>query len=139
MVEGKKIIELKIAADPALLSMMRCVVLHSSKSAGCDNEMAENMVIAVNEACMNIIQHAYNNNTNESINIKVLEENNKLIFKLIDHGSPIDFSKIKKRNLDEVKPGGLGLPMIETIMDKVEFSTSPDGKENVLELIKIKH
>ncbi len=139
MVESKKIIEMKIASDPALLSMMRCVVLHSSKNAGCDNEMAENMVIAVNEACMNIIRHAYNNDSNKSIAINVFKENNKLIFKLIDNGNPIDFSKIKKRNLDEVKPGGLGLPMIETIMDKVEFSTSPDGKENVLELIKIKH
>ena len=139
MLEAKKIIEIKIASDPALLSMMRCVVLHSSKNAGCDNEMAENMVIAVNEACMNIIQHAYNNDSNKSIAINVFKENNKLIFKLIDHGNPIDFSKVKKRNLDEVKPGGLGLPMIETIMDKVEFSTSPDGKENILELIKIKH
>ncbi|MDH5189752.1 MAG: ATP-binding protein [Gammaproteobacteria bacterium] len=139
MAKSKKIIELEMASDPALLSMMRCVVLHASMNAGCNNEQAENMVIAVNEACMNIIQHAYNNDVNNSISLQVYEESNKLVFRLIDHGNPFDVSKIKKRNLDEVRPGGLGLPMIETIMDKVDFFSSPEGNENILELVKIKH
>jgi len=134
----KKIVELNTSSDPVFLSMIRCVVLHSAKNAGCEDNMAENIVIAVNEACMNIIQHAYKNDNTKPISINVFEDNNKLIYKLIDKGNPIDFSKIKKRDLSEVKPGGLGLPMIETIMDKVEFFSSPDGKENTLELMKIK-
>jgi len=139
MDEPKKIIELTMASDPALLAMMRCVVKHSSEKAGCNTEMAKNMVIAVNEACMNIIQHAYGNDYSQSLSISIFEDRNKIVFRLVDHGKAIDFKKIERRNLDEVRPGGLGLPMIETIMDKVEFSRTPDGKTNVLEMVKITH
>ena len=55
---------------------------------------------------------------------KVYEEyckDNKLKIAFYDMGTPVDPEKVKHREIDNIKPGGLGTFFIQEIMDVVEF------------------
>jgi anti-sigma regulatory factor (Ser/Thr protein kinase) len=106
-----------------------------------NKSIMENIVLAVNEACMNIIQHGYNNNPDNEFSILVsLSETNKkkeLVIKLVDHAKKIDPSKIKSRALDDVKPGGIGVHIIHKLMDSAMYLDDEHNNGNTLELRKI--
>ncbi|MFV2061638.1 MAG: ATP-binding protein [Gammaproteobacteria bacterium] len=103
--------------------------------------ITENIILAVNEACMNIIQHGYENDPkNEfSVLVAIADNDNKkeLVIKLIDHAKKIDPSKIKSRELDDIKPGGIGVHIIHKLMDSAVYLDDEKNTGNILELRKI--
>lgn len=102
--------------------------------------ITENIILAVNEASMNIIQHAYENDpANEfTVLIAISKKNNnkELVIQLIDQAEKIDPTKIKSRNLNDIKPGGLGVHIIHELMDSINYLQHDKNKGNILELRK---
>ena len=88
----------------------------------------DDVVLAIAEAAQNIVKHAFKNsaNANELMVVQISCENNKLQIAFYDRGTPVDPKKVKHREIDNVKPGGLGTFFIQEIMDAVEFK---DGKK----------
>ena len=93
-----------------------------------DNELKDELVLAIAEAAQNIVKHAFKNaaSPNELMVVQISCENNKLQIAFYDRGTPVDPKKVKHREIDNVKPGGLGTFFIQEIMDAVEFK---DGKK----------
>ena len=91
-------------------------------------DLKDELVLAIAEAAQNIVKHAYKNSTkpNELMVVQISCENNKLQIGFYDRGTPVDPKKVKHREIDNVKPGGLGTFFIQEIMDAVEFK---DGKK----------
>ena len=83
----------------------------------------EELVLALAEAAQNIVKHAYKDEP-DSKDIMVVEiscKDNKLKIAFYDMGTPVDPEKVKHREIDNIKPGGLGTFFIQEIMDVVEF------------------
>ena len=93
-----------------------------------DNELKDELVLAIAEAAQNIVKHAYKDkpDSNDIMVVEVSCMNNELKIAFYDRGTPVDPQKVKHRELDNVKPGGLGTFFIQEIMDAVEFK---DGKK----------
>ena len=91
-------------------------------------DLKEELVLAIAEAAQNIVKHAFKNaaSANELMVVQISCENNKLQIAFYDRGTPVDPKKVKHREIDNVKPGGLGTFFIQEIMDAVEFK---DGKK----------
>tara|TARA_B100000242_G_scaffold257838_1_gene201849 strand:- start:2571 stop:3002 length:432 start_codon:yes stop_codon:yes gene_type:complete len=91
-------------------------------------DLKDELVLAIAEAAQNIVKHAFKNtaNANELMVVQISCENNKLQIAFYDRGTPVDPNKVKHREIDNVKPGGLGTFFIQEIMDAVEFK---DGKK----------
>ena len=91
-------------------------------------DLKDELVLAIAEAAQNIVKHAFKNaaNANELMVVQISCENNKLQIAFYDRGTPVDPKKVKHRQIDNVKPGGLGTFFIQEIMDAVEFK---DGKK----------
>ena len=91
-------------------------------------DLKDELVLAIAEAAQNIVKHAYKNaaKPNELMVVQISCENNKLQIAFYDRGTPVDPKKVKHRQIDNVKPGGLGTFFIQEIMDAVEFK---DGKK----------
>lgn len=87
------------------------------------------MVLAVDEAFTNVIRHAYGSKPGQKIEFNAGIQDGKLILKIRDYGPPIDPSLLKGRDLKDIKPGGLGLPLLHMIFPEVEFQALPDGTE----------
>jgi|TARA_A100001388_G_C28315195_1_gene287298 serine/threonine-protein kinase RsbW len=91
-------------------------------------DLKDELVLAIAEAAQNIVKHAFKNaaSPNELMVVQISCENNKLQIAFYDRGTPVDPKKVKHREIDNVKPGGLGTFFIQEIMDAVEFK---DGKK----------
>ena len=101
-----------------------------------ENITAKEIELAVDEAASNIIKHGYNiENKNNKIEIKLEIIKKKLFVHLFDNAVPVNQDKIKHRNLEDIKPGGLGSYFINNIMDEVKWKKS-DKWVNHLTLIK---
>ena len=59
-----------------------------------------------------------------------------ITLKLIDYAKPVDVEKVKPRDLQDIRPGGLGVHIIREVMDEAEFKKPPEGVGNLLELTK---
>lgn len=122
-----KTIVLNLTSDPPLLSVMRAAVSKVCEIAGFDEMETSKIILAIDEACSNIIRHAYKGKSGQNIIITCKIKPTKLEFILEDEGEPADVKKIKSRPLDEIRPGGLGVYIITSVMDKVKFA---DGMES---------
>jgi anti-sigma regulatory factor (Ser/Thr protein kinase) len=135
--ERELIFELKIPAKADRLALVRAIVQRAVENAGCNTELAQKLVIGINEACMNIIQHAYGGDSDNEMELVILKGDGKLYFNLIDQADHIDLDKVKSRDLDDIRPGGVGVHFIHEIMDEFKMGHLPDNnKGNFLELIK---
>lgn len=96
---------------------------------------------AVDEACSNIIDHAYGGEDIGMIQIKVSEIKNGLCIVLQDNGEPFDPAEVPKPDvtspLEIRKERGLGIFFMRQLMDKVIFEFS-QREGNTLTLLKYK-
>lgn len=126
-------IEIKIPANPKYLKLIRRTVSNISEMAGFSGKQCNHLTLAIDEACTNIIRHAYGGNTNKPIILQIFLLKDRLRFVLKDYGKKAEIETFQSRNLDEIRPGGLGLHLIKTVMDKFEFLNLSRGNKLVLE------
>ena len=93
-----------------------------------EQNLKDELVLAIAEAAQNIVKHAYKDDpkTDDKMVVQISCKDNKLQIGFYDMGTPVDPNKVKHREIDNVKPGGLGTFFIQEIMDAVEFK---DGKK----------
>ncbi|PID63215.1 MAG: serine/threonine protein kinase [Ignavibacteriae bacterium] len=106
---------------------------------GFNEEEANKIILAVDEACTNIMKHAYNNSTKGRITIYVLSKNNKFTVSITDEGKHFNSNEIKepdfKEYYEEKRVGGLGMFLMKKLMDEVTYS-QPNEKKNKVTLVK---
>ena len=103
---------------------------------GVDDVSTGYIIIAVNEICMNIIQHADGGNYTGNIFISALIEDNKLSIWIEDEAVAIDEASLKGRDINKLEPGGLGLYLVKDIMDTVTYSDRQVKTGNCLKMTK---
>jgi len=102
-----------------------------------DQDLKDELVLAIAEAAQNIVKHAYNGQpTGDKMRVEISFNEKQLIIELFDKGSPAIPENIKPRKLDDIKAGGLGTFFIGQIMDEVVFKTSATDWVNHLILKK---
>lgn len=125
--------------DTEILGEMRARVRDACQRAGCGEECTEQLVLAVNEACMNIIQHGYRYTAGELFRIVLLAGNGVVIVRLLDNGQPVANSDLRPRELEDLRPGGLGVRFMQEAMDTVQYLPAPAGYTNLLQMTKAIH
>lgn len=125
-------------ADSQQLKHLREFVRECAAHAGFTPERVEQLVIGVNEACMNIIEHGYQRQGGEIL-FEVFSDQEYLVFQLTDFACTVDCSTIKSRELDDIRPGGLGVHFIHEVMDKVEYLPGAGGRGNIIRMLAMAH
>ncbi|MEJ2361025.1 MAG: ATP-binding protein [Gammaproteobacteria bacterium] len=121
----------RFVAQSDQLRQVREWVRDTAMSCGMSEEQACRVVIGVNEACMNIITHAYRDCSGD-IELDILQDQADLIFQLTDFASTMDCSRIKSRDLSDIRPGGLGVHFIQEVMDEVSYLPGSNDSGNVV-------
>lgn len=134
--EGERIVQIRVDSRPETLRLVRVVVGEAATLCGCGENCVRDIVIAVDEACQNVIRHAYGGNPDGEILIDIRREGDRIAFNIIDFADPVDVSKVKPRSLEELRPGGLGIHFISQCMDDARFRSPPDGAGNRLWMVK---
>ena len=125
-------IALSITANPEYLRVVRLAVRQVGQVIGFDEKTCELVTLSVEEALTNIIRHSYDGPCDEQLIIKLNmiegHSKDKTGFEIVirDFGKQVDPEIIKGRELDDVRPGGLGVHLIQSVMDEVKYEHADD-------------
>lgn len=137
--QTKNIIEFKVKSRTEQLAQIREFISKSANQIGIKQNEIDKIILAVDEACTNIIKHAYHFNPEKEITIILAFNSEEFKITLIDEGDSFNPNSISnpdmKKYFEEKRVGGLGLHLMRTLMDNVEYKTI-DGKLNKLILRK---
>lgn len=124
---------MKIYASTAYLADVRSFVAEHANRFGFNDREVSNLRLAVDEACTNIIKHAYDYDEDQMVEITVSFEHDQIQISLIDHGEAFDpdtYSKPDlKKQMKKKKRGGVGVYLIRKLMDEVNYLKTKNGNE----------
>ena len=103
-----------------------------------NQDLKDELVLAIAEAAQNIVKHAYKDNEDNSdkMEITISLNDGELEIGFFDKGRAVDQNNVRHRKIDDVKPGGLGTFFIQQIMDAVVFKEGEKPWINHLVLTK---
>lgn len=117
-------VEIKLTSNPKLAKIVRSGVSHICELSGFPEEEKNAVIRAVDEAVSNIITHTYDGKKNKSIVVILRALDDRLEVRLRDFGDKVNPKEIRSRDLDDVRPGGLGVHLIRSSMDEVHYNKS---------------
>ena len=129
-------IKLSFPSDPRYLGVIRGSIERFAALVGFDEEDCRWITLAVHEALTNVIRHAYHNKHDQPVEMRLRERDRGMEVTLVDHGTGVKPEQLAGRDLEDVRPGGLGLHMIREIMDETLYS--PLEGRNELRMFKAK-
>jgi serine/threonine-protein kinase RsbW len=131
--------DLVVKSSTDNLSIIREFTTSSASECGCGEELTGKIILAVDEACTNIIKHAYKYSSNGDIGINIRFTNSTLYITITDSGEHFNPNAVPAPNLMEYqkqkKSGGLGIFLMKKLMDEVNYKILKDNK-NQVELVK---
>jgi phosphoserine phosphatase RsbU/P len=126
----------RFAAKPQALQGARAAVRGFLANHGIAETVANDIVLALDEACQNVIRHAYRDSGEGEIVIEMEIDGSRLITYVRDFAPEIDDITVAPRIIDDTRPGGLGTHFMREIMDEVAYLRPDDGTGNLLRMCK---
>lgn len=130
---------LEVPSSTGNLALIREFVTRVGSQAGLDEMEIGNLELAVDEACANVIEHAYEHDRTKQVVIRAVFDEETLRIEVVDTGKGFDPQAVGDADLNrlaaERKTGGLGLRLIKTLMDEVHYEVVP-GSKNELIMVK---
>lgn len=121
---------------PAQLTYVRLVIevtTQIAQEADLDEHSVAHCHVAVDEACTNIIRHAYEGHADGIIEVRLEARPGMCIIVLTDYGEPYDPEQVAPPRLGKsLGSGGLGLYFMQTLMDEVSYTPSESGNRLVM-------
>jgi anti-sigma regulatory factor (Ser/Thr protein kinase) len=135
-------LRVEVLSQPRYLAGLRELVLTISRRLGFGEAAAGHIALAIDEALANVIRHGYEGAGDRPIFLAVapIEESGRPVGVRIcieDHARQVDPAKIKSRDLEAVRPGGLGVHIIREIMDEVTYEPRPEKGMRVVMIKRI--
>ena len=135
----RKSLNLKIPSRTEQLSVVREFVSEAARRFGFQEELVNKIALAVDEACTNIIKHSYEYSPNREIEISIKTMDASFEVIIADNGKSFEPGGVKiphmREYLTHYRKGGLGMYLMRSLMDKVEYKKS--NKKNEVHLIKL--
>jgi serine/threonine-protein kinase RsbW len=121
------------------LKGVRDFIRGALKDNGVSDLQISEMVLALDEMCSNLMIHSHQCNPDELFELHIhVDRNDPVIFEIIDDGTVFDINQFSEPDLGnlvhEKRKGGLGIRLVKSIMDKIEYQNT-SGK-NICRLIK---
>ncbi len=132
----ESLLELRFRSSPDRMSGVRNHLRKAIPLCGFDEQTTAEIVLAIGEACQNVMQHAYGKDEPGDIMVSLSRDEAVLIVRVSDSAAPVDPTMVKPRGLEDLRPGGLGTHFIKQLMDSVAFLPASDGVGNVLQMTK---
>ena len=122
----------------ASLKEVRTFSRETFEKINLNQELKDELVLAIAEAAQNIVKHGYKGieETSDRMEIKISLNEDQLTIGFYDKGKPVVPGNVQHRKLDDIKPGGLGTFFIKQIMDEAVFKKDKQGWINHLVLTK---
>ena len=130
---------LQVPSSTENLAMIREIVSSIGTQAGLESADIAKLELAVDEACANVIEHAYGHDATKEVVIRATFDDETLRIEVEDTGRGFDPGTVKPEEVEKLiherKTGGLGMRLMKTLMDEVHYEIEP-GQKNKLRMVK---
>ncbi len=144
--ESANKLSLQSPSHESYLPRIRVIVGDLARKVGFDEDEATKIEMAVDEACSNIVKHAYSpdkewcwQHLDPELRLEIRTEGGRLVVEINDHGQRFDFSSYRHVDIEdrlrEMKHSGYGIFIMRNFMDEVQY-TSNDQTGNTLRMVK---
>lgn len=137
-------VNIRVPATTEHLTEIRDFVRAAVVDLGFTEFEVNGIVLAVDEACANLILHAYGDDPSKTIAVDISSTPEKVSVAIRDTAVPFDPSAATlpdmREYLSERRHGGLGILIMTRVMDEIHYQPCCGPyKENLLTLIKRRH
>lgn len=123
--------KMRIRSQPSELAAVRHCLEKMATESGFSADDVSGIILAVDEALANVIRHGYGGACDEPIDVQVecikAPDQTGIQIVVRDYGKQVDPAEIVGRRLEDVRPGGLGVHIIRTVMDEVNYVPAQGG------------
>jgi serine/threonine-protein kinase RsbW len=131
-------VKVELPSQTDYISLVRQFVGGIAKKAGFNDIEIEKIELALDEACSNVLQHAYKFESDNRYAIEITVNNTKLDIIITDQGDSFTFTEAVvpdiEKHVSELKVGGLGIFIMQQMMDDVKYETRANN--NILHMVK---
>ena len=136
----KPALVIQVPSETSYLGLIRDLTKALAVSSGFDETTAGKLALAVDEASANVIEHAYQGASNKSFEVRIDDRGSEFRVDVVDSGAMVDPRALPRVDLEryasERRKGGLGVHLMEKIMDSVTFRRT--ARKNICCLVKRK-
>jgi serine/threonine-protein kinase RsbW len=137
MEQNIKTVVVQTPGDIGYLHRIREFIAGMASEAGIDPHEIDNIELAVDEACTNVIEHGYaSDDPKKELTVRLEIDSSKLVLTVIDHAEPFNMLMYEPRDVNQLKnegrDGGLGIRLIKHIMDDIDYKSSPEGQNELI-------
>ncbi len=129
---------INITSSIESLEEVRQFISEIAEDLGFEEHAAFEIELSLYEACANVIEHAYENEAGNNVEIEVDDDGDEMIIIVKDNGLPFKWEGKTEINISDMiatkQNGGLGLHIIEACIDRLDYERSDE--QNVLKLFK---
>jgi serine/threonine-protein kinase RsbW len=133
---------LHVPSSTENLSMIRDFVKSIGLQSGMGDMDVARLELAVDEACANVMEHAYDADETKEVSIRAIVDDFSVQIEVIDSGKGFDPAAVEQLKLKELvsakRTGGLGMRLMKSFMDEVHYEMKP-GVKNELKMVKWLH
>lgn len=133
--------ELKVRSELGNLPRISRFVSESARALGLSEDDVFAVEMSVDEACSNVIEHAYAGRRDGTVEVVCYLEADRFVVTIRDHGRPFDPASVPcpdiSSPLEERDIGGLGVYFMRTLMDEVRFEFD-ESEGNTLTMTKVR-
>ncbi|MDB4835182.1 ATP-binding protein [Cyclobacteriaceae bacterium] len=123
-----------ISCEKSNLTHVRDFLTSNLSAHICCEKEINLIILAIDEVCANIIIHE--KNKAQTIEVSFQFHERRILFSIIHHGNSFDYNKYQEPNLEQLieqkSKGGIGLILVNRIMDTVKSIPSTDHTEIIL-------
>jgi anti-sigma regulatory factor (Ser/Thr protein kinase) len=128
---------IELTSDPSNLGGVRDAVREWMAGLGWDELRIADVVLAVDEALTNVMRHGYQNRMDGRILLNIQGQNDAergsgVEIEIRDWGRQVPLDEICGRDLNDLRPGGLGVHIIRNLMDYADYSHAAGGGMRLL-------
>jgi len=139
MASMERTFALHVPSSTENLSMIRDFVKSIGTQSGMGDMDVAKLEMAVDEACSNVMEHAYGSDTTKEVSIRATVDDSAVQIEVIDTGKGFDPAAVEQRGLKDLiankQTGGLGMRLMKSFMDEVHYEMRP-GVKNELKMVK---
>lgn len=128
--------ELGVPANADRLKLVRTCVAEAAALGGARQDAIADLVHAADEACQNIIRHAYKGRTDGWIDLRMHRDRDLIRIELLDGAPPVSSEVLEAPQHFQPAQGGMGNVVIRACVEDVSLEPRADGQGNCLTLRK---
>ena len=127
-----RILDKRYKAMPVTLHVIRQDVRNVLFEMGLSPNQVDPLVLAINEACTNVIEHGYGQQSSGDIIVEAFLNNNEITFQITDFAKSTQSTPVELSHFKDASSNGLGLHFMQQLMDHIEFTKNTHDNGNVI-------